>query len=139
MAPRKDIRSTRSLGPGYYVNTHWLANSECRTDLQGFLEAGSSLSKDRRALLMAFSTKAVECKRRYRLPDSQRRQRRHQVAAEEILTFTLFPRLPLELRTMIWVRSLPGSRFLELDCIGLENLNRSSDAKTSHHEVLSVA
>ncbi|KAH7323972.1 hypothetical protein BKA65DRAFT_481757 [Rhexocercosporidium sp. MPI-PUGE-AT-0058] len=137
------------LSPGYYricldrgyLRGEYQTNlrSECRTDLLDFLEAAAYLPKYKLSLLMEYFKNALKFQRRFRSPIFVGGQRMQHELPQEHSALTIFPKLPLELRTIVWTMSLPGPRILEVASVGLEYFNRSSDANKSQLAVLHIA
>ncbi|KAG4428547.1 hypothetical protein IFR05_015972 [Cadophora sp. M221] len=131
----------QTVSPGHYYIQSYAATrpGSFRTDLLDFLEAVAYLPKEKRAPLMEYFKKALDCKRRFRLPTPKNNKPGQEGLSQKLATFTLFPKLPLELRTMVWKLALPGCRILEMHYFGPWCLGRSWDAKKSQKAVLHIA
>ncbi|KAH6703251.1 hypothetical protein BKA61DRAFT_661113 [Leptodontidium sp. MPI-SDFR-AT-0119] len=143
MAPSTSLHVfIHTVSPGYYnISSHVATRprGRFRTDLLDILEAAAYLPKEKLAPLMEYFKKAVDCKRRCRLPTPKNNQPGQEAPSQRPTAFTLFPELPLELRNMVWKRALPGARILEMPYFGPQCLNRSWDAKRSQRAVLNIA
>ncbi len=122
------------IHPGHYYRWDG-TNVESRTTLLDVLEAAPTMSKEQLAPLMNFLQEILATRKRFHHPTPTNGSVTDESAP---VSFTLFLKLPKELRDMVFRHALPGGRIFEI-WGSTESLTRPSDAKRAHLAVLNIA
>jgi hypothetical protein len=114
------FRQLLSMQQRGYYRTEDEDSGTIRTLLLDFLEDSPRFSKQQLAPVVRYFELILESCKNLKLR-----------------SFTLFPKLPPEIRQMIWKYALPGERIFEVSC-WVGNFPRSNDLRASHAPLLKL-